>query len=318
MVVIREMHDIPSVKDEFESDDVEHFRILALDEDGKYFQELWREEDKGKENYVQVGETIYPQRRGEPLRFIPFIFIGTTSVSPSVSKPPLLDLVEVNLSHYRTSADLEHGRHFTALPTPWVSGLVQKGAQQKAVSMGSGVAWRLEANGRAGMLEFSGAGLNALVTADQEKRKMMATLGARLLEEQNSASEPTVGVEMRHAGERASLKTIAQATEFALTLALRYHIWWLTTVGSVEELFEVRCEINKDFFKKRMSSDEMRTLMMLLQAEVISWETWYMNLQKGEIARPGVSAEEEDQAIIARSYAPPVDEFSGEGNAQSK
>ena len=34
-----------------------------------------------------------------------------------VEAPPLNDLADVNLSHYRGYADHKHGLHFTALPT---------------------------------------------------------------------------------------------------------------------------------------------------------------------------------------------------------
>src|SRR5206468_661127 len=136
--------------------------------------------------------------------FIPFTFVGATSLSPNVDKPPLLDLVEVNLSHYRSSADLEHGRHYTALPTPWVSGM----RPDSNLRIGAGVAWVLEdPTAKAGMLEFTGQGLQALEKALESKEKQMAVLGARLLEMQPRLQETAEAVRLRHNGDAATLST---------------------------------------------------------------------------------------------------------------
>jgi len=301
LVVIREIEQEEDAKDRFEIDDVEQFRVLELDSEGLYSQTVWRKVNDHSDKWA-AGEPVIPTRRGEPLSFIPFMFVGPTSVTSEVQKPPLIDLVDVNLSHYRTSAQLEHGLHFTALPTPWISGLSGNANQQK-LYMGSGVAWKLEKGGQAGMLEFSGAGLGALRSAEQDKRKIMATLGARLLEGQAETQETATAVSMRHAGDRASLRSIAQTTEFSLSQALRVHTWWISTELMPSDLSMIKCELNKDFFKVRMQPAELQALTTALQSEVISYDTFYANLQKGEITRPGVDAQGELDQIDARSYS---------------
>jgi hypothetical protein len=299
-VVVLEKVEEPDLRDPFAMVDFDQYRVLDLVE-GVYTQTLWRRRPNS-DTWVQFGPEITPTRRGEPLSFIPFTFVGPSSVSSSVVKPPLDDLVIVNLSHYRTMADLEHGRHFTALPTPWVAGArARKGDEPLAI--GSGVAWSLEKEGRAGMLEFSGAGLGALVTAEGDKRKMMATLGARLLEDQPTVTETALAVNMRHGGESATLRTVAQSVEHALTIVLRTHVWWLGTEVRPSDLKEVMYEVNKDFFTSRMTPDELRALLGALQAEAISYSTFYAQLQRGEVARPGVTAEEEQAEILAASAA---------------
>ena len=85
-----------------------------------------------------------PLKHGDPLTFIPFQFIGPTSVTPAIEKSPILDIVDVNLSHYRTSADFEHGAHLTALPTPWVSGVNPELVE--SFPIGSDTAWVRDTN----------------------------------------------------------------------------------------------------------------------------------------------------------------------------
>jgi hypothetical protein len=65
----------------------------------------------------QARNVYTPSVRGVPLPFIPFVFFGSMSNAPDCEKPPLLDIVDLNLKHYATYAQLEHGRFYTALPT---------------------------------------------------------------------------------------------------------------------------------------------------------------------------------------------------------
>jgi len=298
-VVLFETTEEVDPKDRFALDLFEQYRVLMLT-NGIYTQEIWRK-NPNSETY-SVFKEFMPTRRGVPLPFIPFTFIGPTSVSAAVQKPPVDDLVIVNISHYQTMADLEHGRHYTALPTPWVAGVIG-GKAGAPLYIGSGKAWSLEKEGRAGMLEFTGAGLGHLAEGEREKRKMMATLGARLLEDQAATSETATAVLTRHSGEQATLRTVAQSTEHGLSIATRQHIWWMGADPSPSDLKEFGYELNKEFFSVKMTPPELQTLVMALQAEAISYETFYARLVKGELARPGVTAEEEQLAILERSAA---------------
>jgi len=292
MVTLREQYAKQDPTDPFVSTLAVRYRVIQLI-DGKCFQSTWERDQAG---LWLPKETVVLLRLGQPVPFIPFVFIGPTSTSSDVEKPPLLDLVDVNLSHYRTSADLEHGRHFTALPQPWIAG-VGNPDETGSVQIGSGGVWILEKGGEAGMLEFTGQGLRALETADSDKRKMMATLGARLLEEQGGAAETATAVMLRHAGEHATLRTVAQAVEQALGDALRIHAWWspgsgLKNPGDADVVFE----LNKDFFNIRMTAEELKSWVMALQAGSISHETFWSALTRGGVARPATS--EEEQKLI--------------------
>ena len=246
-----------------------------------------------------VIEVVTPVRRGKPLDYIPFYFVNSTGSQATISKPPLLDLVDLNLSHYRTMADLEHGRHFVALPTPWISGAALN--EQNEVQIGPSGVLILDKGGAAGMLEFSGAGLRALETADEQKRKMMAVLGARLLEEGAMVAETATAVGMRHSGEQAVLRTMAQVLEQQLTKAMRTHAWWIGTEKSPEDLTYVQVELSKDFYAMKMQPAELAQMLAALQADGISYKTFYYNLAVGGITRPGIDAEEEQRDIANKA-----------------
>ena len=137
-VVIEESVDEAAPGDPFTVEPVDQWRVLQLDDAGLYEQVLYRKAENGTidKPFVET-DRITPTRRGERLDFIPFLFLNACDLLPDVDRPPLLDLVDINLSHYRTSADLEHGRHFTGLPTPWVAGF----PRDTELRIGAGVAW---------------------------------------------------------------------------------------------------------------------------------------------------------------------------------
>lgn len=289
MVVLAETVEEPNLKDKFVPERVEQFRVLELI-NGAYVQTIWRKPDK---EWQAVAEII-PTRRGDPLPYIPFTFVGPTSVTPKIKKPPLLDLADVNLSHYRTMADLKHGLHYTGLPQPYVAGLIDNGSGP--LEIGSGVAWVLRENGKADILQADGDLLGALEKDEERLRKMMAVLGARLLEDVASVQETLGAVAMRHSGEHATLRSVTQIIEQALTFAARWHGWWVGTEEEPEEV-DASIELNKDFWAMKMPPQELQALVMALQADAISYETFYAALVKGEYARPGVTADEEKAAI---------------------
>ena len=272
------------------------YRVLQLN-NGIYEQVVWRKKVVS-ENSVAGGdewvaaEPIIPTRRQEALTYIPFVFIGPTALTCDVEKPPLLDLVDVNLSHYRNSADLEHGRHFCGLPTPWVAGF----PKEKKLRIGSNVAWvsdRPEA--KAGMLEFTGQGLGALETALESKEKHMAALGARLLEEQKSGVEAAQTVMLRQSGEAATLQSMIKTVSRGLKLAL---VWAAEWAGHTDA--EVVAALNTDTTSVYASPQELQALVLALQNGGMSFETYYANLERLEMTRPDVKAEDEMALIKAQ------------------
>lgn len=122
MVVLSEEYEEPGA-DGFRSECRTQYRVLRLVE-GRYVVEIWRSDQKRRSEYV-LAKSIMPVVRGVSLPYLPFVFVNALHIDADPSKPPLLDLVDLNFKHYLNSADLEHGRHFTALPTPYVTGMAK-------------------------------------------------------------------------------------------------------------------------------------------------------------------------------------------------
>lgn len=295
MVVLREEHCSVDPKDRFRVERFDQYRVLELaGEDGvapAYRQSVWRGRTPDAVQFELVEETV-PTRLGAAMDFIPFVFVGATSTDACPEKPPILDLADVNLSHYRSSADLEHGRHFTALPTPWVAGFDIK----EELRIGSGTAWvTSNPDAKAGILEFTGQGLGALETALEEKERKMAALGARMLEDQKRAAEAAETLRIRQSGESGVLQSIAQTVGSAISMACRWAAEWANVAG------ECSVQLNTRFVDGQLEPQQVEALMALWQGGGISRETLYHNLERAEITRPGVGYDEELALIEAEA-----------------
>ena len=312
-VILHETATTPS-DDPFRPNQTEQYRQLKLDavviteRDGsetfdirfEYRNIVWQprvtKDERGREQveWIVASDTI-PQRRGASIPFIPFTFFGPGGIDPMPLRPPLIDLVEVNLAHYRVSADHKHALFLTAQPTPWVTGAGNEDTSD--MKIGSSTAWVFEqADAKVGMLEFTGAGVEAMQKDLQDMQRQMSVLGARLLEVPPTHQEAAAAVRMRHAGDDAVLQKIAMSVGGGLSQVLRQHAWWSGT-GEYDET--ITASLSREFFAVRMGAQELQALLLTVQAGQMSYATFYRQLQLGGIARPGITDEDEKHAIGA-------------------
>lgn len=279
--------------DAFSQTSIEQRRVLRL-VDGSYEQQLWRQ--SGARGTVAGGTwllhaTIQPRRLGQPLDVIPFIACGPGGPGLDVERSPLLDLVNVNLSHYRTSADLEHGAHFTALPTVWVGGVGESDQFGGELRIGSGTAWLLPPGASAGIFEYHGGGLSALETRLERKESLMAVLGARLLENRIAGVEAAETVRLRHSGETSLLASVADSVGRALSDALGWAVWWR---GG--ERLGAKIALNRDFLDEPLSSERLNALVAAWQAGAYPASVLRWNLRRGEVIPAEMADTELDAA----------------------
>jgi hypothetical protein len=259
----------------------------------RYRVRMFRIDDKGKDE--QVGVDLYPQMDGKAMDFIPFTFIGTDDTTPEVDDPPLIDLVNMNLSHYRTSADYEHGCHFTGLPTAVIAGYrvePQENGTTEKFSIGSPTAWVFpDAAAHANYLEFTGQGLGALQTNLERKEQQMAVLGARMLEALKRGVESAQTASIHRVGEESALTSIAQTVSAGLTKALQWYARW----ASLDD--NATIELNRDFYPAPMDPMMLQQLVAAWQAGAFGYDTLFANLKQGELIAPERTVEDEQSAV---------------------
>lgn len=221
------------------------------------------------------------QNTGVQMEFIPFFVARPSGIGIEPEKPPMLDIVDINLSHYRTSADLEHGRHFTGLPTPYVTGA----DSEVKLNIGSTSAWVIpNHNSKVGFLEFTGQGLQSLEKAMVEKQSQLASLSARLIDNSSRGSEAAETVKLRYMSETASLRTIVRSVEALLNL-----VYNTIAVMEGEADNSVIVSLHKDFLDGRMSAAELKAWTEAYLKGAVSKEMLIHALKRGDaLPPPGV------------------------------
>jgi hypothetical protein len=307
--------------DYFESKATEQIRVLKLVpnvQEGdqslvtssptmKYVVEIWRDlavghqaspNRKSSKPKWTLIETKVPLRLGRPLPLIPFVFHGPRHSRPDVDRPPLSDVIAVNLDHYRLDADYKHGLHFTALPTAWVSGF----DKSATLRIGSSTAWVSETPGAtAGYLEFTGQGLTSFERAMDRDERLMAVLGSRLLQDQKKVGETAEAIRLRQGGEDSILCSMATSVSESLTQVLRWVYWWNSTEPLPFGLSkaEVTVKLNTDFGIAGLSSADLQAIVAAWQSGAISRDTMFELFRSGEILPDGRTNEDEKALIGA-------------------
>lgn len=138
------------LKEEVEEDDgawgvkcVSQWREVFLSPAGEVTVRVWREDPayvNQQQSATQVPKVQVPfsgegdnavfeqvlRSRGAVLTEIPFTFIGSRNNDATIDASPLYGLAQINLAHFRNSADFEDSVFFCGQVQPWISGLDEK------------------------------------------------------------------------------------------------------------------------------------------------------------------------------------------------
>lgn len=130
--------------------------------------------------YTDSGDFILKDTMEVGLGFIPFSFVGATNNDSTPDTPPLLDLANLNLAHYRNSADYEESAFLMGQPQMVIAGVTEEWVKERGpISFGARAAIPLPVGGSAELLQVNPNTLAKEAMADKER--MMASLGARLV-----------------------------------------------------------------------------------------------------------------------------------------
>jgi hypothetical protein len=271
-VMVKLKENVQEWKDETTAGNVEQIRLLLL-LNGIYFQRVFRKQETG---WVQIGPDIVPTKNGQPIPFIPFYTFGPKNNTLEMQEPPLEDLADINLSHFKTSASYERGCLFTGAPTPVLAGFVFKEGEK--VKLGSSSAFTTsDPQAKWGYLEFTGQGLAELVNSMRSKEAQMAAIGARMLAPEKAAAEAQGTLEIRTSGETSALAMIAGLVSEGLEKVLRFMSDW-QGLGT-----DLEFELNKDYMPRKMTAQELTALVQAWQGGAIGQEDLFYNLKQGEI-----------------------------------
>ncbi len=293
LLIVREREE---VLDGFRVTKRERYRSYRL-VDGQVLYRTWTENDAEGHNSAADNPMT---RRGKSLPRIPAVFHNACHLGPEIGEVPLYDLADINMSHYRTSADLETGRHIAGLPTPYATGVE---ADKASLTLGTTKLLTCEnPDATFGFLEFTGQGLGELTKALEEKERQMAVLGARLLFDAKKDAESFETVKLRAASEGAALGNIAGHLTVTASEAMQWFYWWQGTQNDPTEIIATVL-INQDFVETSIDSATLQALVSAFQQNALSFEAFFHQLKKGEIYPDGWDLDSEAAAISQRPPA---------------
>mgnify|MGYP005753304301 CR=1 FL=1 len=212
-VVLAESH---VTYDGGEVQEIPQLRELVL-ENGEYVVRIWRKFSKTSE-FVRVEEILIG------LPYIPFAFVGAVNNDADPDQPPLLDLANLNLAHYRNSADYEESAFLMGQPMLALSGVNEDWVNaHPSVYVGARSAIPLPEGGSAQLIQ---AGPNTLAKeAMDNKERQMQALGARMLSQSEAVKTATQSAAETKAA-YSQLSLACDNVSEAYTRALRWAESW--------------------------------------------------------------------------------------------
>lgn len=295
LIVLRELYKAETDKGGFGAEDTVQYRVLRLDTSEGfspiYTQEIWRQNGGSQEWTIAEGPFIPTQSDGNPFDFIPFKFIGWEHNTPDVNSVPLFDLADLNLAHYRNSADFEESTFIIGQPQMVFTGVTKDWVKEvwkgKGVKFGSRSAIALGPDAAAQIIQ---AEPNSLAQTGMElKQKQMIALGAVLVEEK-SVQRTAKEAGQDETTKVSVLSSSADNISDAITSALEWAGMFIGEEQGLKkdekgaEAKQIEYALNTDFEVAKMDAQERQQLIAEYQAEVISWTEVRTGLKAAGVA----------------------------------
>jgi hypothetical protein len=269
LVVLVETHE---VEGDFEVETWPQYRVLRLVY-GSYLVEVWRQDEKGGD--FGLKEQYIPTRgNGQNWNEIPGGFVGSQNNDTSPDDAPLYDMAEVNVGHYRNSADYEDSVYMVGQPQIYMAGLDQQWVdmlEKKGIYFGSRAPLMLPQGGTAGILQVEPNSM-AKEAMDGKTADMVA-LGARLIE-QGSATKTATQAGADNAAEHSVLSLVASNVSEAYTKALLFASDFMGVTGTCEY------KLNQDFVEATVDAQVLSELLKAVQAGQMPASDFWRELRR--------------------------------------
>ncbi|WP_215896606.1 DUF4055 domain-containing protein, partial [Acinetobacter baumannii] len=282
LVVIREVVSTRG-SDGFSKEDREQFRVLRLEpvDNGEYAYsvQIYTKNDKGE---YEGGPKKFPtDHSGKTWSYIPFTFVGAVDNSEEIKKPPLLALANLNLAHYRDSADFQESVFYMGQPQYYVSGVNWQWfdeAKARGIYVGAKVLLPLPENGKIGIEQANPNTLSR--EAMKDKWNQMKELGARLIEKGSAAKTATEANNddaVQHSVLSLCVVNMNEALSMALRWCAKYVIANVDALNKDDLMFEISQEFNKQGYLAELA----RQLFEAALQGRSSFKSWWEYNQTG-------------------------------------
>lgn len=274
------------IRDRFTWNAVEQYRILEMVE-GRYVQTFQSQ---------AAEEDITPTALGGGgLTRIPFTVASAADIGADIETPPLIGIARATKAAYQLSADKRLQLYMSGQETL----VAINGPAPSAV--GAGVVH--EMYGGEGIepdLKYvgpSGTGIEAHETAIDRCEQNAMQAGARMFEQGGQAQESGEARRLRFRSETANLQTVAQSSCSLLERALR-------DVAMMKGLNEDEVIVTPpdDLLDSTLEPEHALKLWQIVKDGGMSYETFYERMQKGGLANPDRTADEEYDLTMQKEF----------------
>jgi len=275
LVVLLEMVSIFADEHRIKREIKKRYRILRLTE-GKYTQQLWVEGDDSPGEEIEIIDGS-----GEPWDEIPFEFIGSENNDPSIDFAPLESLTDVNIGHYRNSADLEHSSFQLSAATPWIAddrySSVQSNPNKKDTNTQKFGETSIIVMGNGGQFGYAQPSPNVLANdLAKNKEQQMVALGAQLISE-GGGTETAEAVRTKKAADTSMLSIVGINVSNGYTKSLG----WIARFLNVD--FKGEYQLNKNFFDSKLTPQERQQIVVEWQSGLYSVRIARKQLQASNV-----------------------------------
>lgn len=310
LFVLLEQDDVEDPDDPFVLNTINRYRILFLTTDkdpetgdiisDPYYKQILVRESKIERDVIGVtpglNTTIVPSEleytveavhvpllNGEPLSFIPFWVLDANGLEYDVVTPIINDLVELNISHYKNSADHERELHRVSIKT-----VILPGWDDEVIFPMGGVA---SVPPESKPYVMGAESISNLSTEMTKKEQRMATIGAQLLAQKGRFVEAAETAQIHVRGESSIIASIAREIGNEFSAIMTFKLEW----SGIDEI--VTITLNTDFDENQLEGVELINWFSGLQSGAISYETYYYNMQRRELYPPDWTPKKEQEGI---------------------
>ena len=265
---------------------IHDYDVRPLNEFGEEQVEEMRVIYPGRYDLYTLGrstETVsLDETGGYSLDEIPLVPIYSNRRDVLISQPPLLDIANLNITHYQRQADLIHALHIAAMPT-----LVLEGWDDTtgSATMGVNYAIAMQPGNKAYYVQADATSFDAQMQELQSLEGQMSTLGVTKLFGQKFVAESAEAKHIDQAQSNSVLSIISQELESCLNQAFAFAAQY---VG----IEPPEIKIDRDFDYYRLIGQDISVLAQLNQMGKISDEMLLEVLRRGEILPDDTNIEE--------------------------
>ena len=269
-------------------------RVLEI-EDGRYVQRVYLDG-------VLQQEFSPSARGGAALDMIPISVGGAMDMDLTPDTPPMIGVARAAIAHYQLNADYRLQLYMSGQET-----LVLHNVEEAPKVIGAGVVLQLQAadgakDTRAEYVGPAGTGMAAHVIAMDREQQSAVRSGAQLFDNSPKGQESGDARRLRFSAETATLSSIVNSSAAILERALKQ-----AAIMAGANPDDVVVSPPKNLLEGRLDAQEVQALVGAWEAGAFGYQTLYENLQRGRIASPERTSDEE-LGVVSSEDATPSEE----------